>query len=65
MLSQRIPIAQAARLRADLVTRHGDGPFPAPAVLRRLDLDLPGRKAVYLSAVAEAALAAANDDRAA
>jgi DNA-3-methyladenine glycosylase II len=56
VLSQRIRIAQAARLRADLVTRHGDGAFPAPAVLRRLDLDLPGRKAEYLSAVAEAAL---------
>jgi DNA-3-methyladenine glycosylase II len=41
----------------DLVRRHGDdGAFPAPAVLRTLDLDLPGRKAEYLHAVAEAAL---------
>jgi DNA-3-methyladenine glycosylase II len=57
VLSQRVRIVQAARLRADLVARHGDdGAFPAPAVLRRLDLDLPGRRAEYLVAVAEAAL---------
>jgi hypothetical protein len=42
---------------SDLVRRHGDdGAFPAPAALRTLDLDLPGRKAEYLHAVAEAAL---------
>jgi DNA-3-methyladenine glycosylase II len=57
VLSQRIRIVQAARLRADLVDRHGDrGAFPAPQALRALDLDLPGRKAEYLHAVAEAAL---------
>jgi DNA-3-methyladenine glycosylase II len=37
--------------------RHGEGgAFPAPPILRRLDLDLPGRKSEYLRAVAEAAL---------
>ena len=57
VLSQRVRIAAAARLGADLVRRHGDdGAFPAPGVLRGLDLDLPGRKAEYLHAVAEAAL---------
>lgn len=56
VLSQRVRIEQAARLRDDLVDRYGDdGAFPAPAVLRTLDLDLPGRKAEYLRAVAEAA----------
>ena len=57
VLSQRIRIVQAARLREDLVARHGDGgAFPPPRVLRGLDLDLPGRKTEYLHAVAEAAL---------
>jgi len=57
VLSQRIRIIQAARLRDDLIRRHGqDGAFPPPQVLRDLDLDLPGRKAEYLRAVAEAAL---------
>lgn len=57
VLSQRIRIVQAARLRADLIDRHGeDGAVPAPAVLRGLDLELPGRKPEYLHAVAEAAL---------
>ena len=57
VLSQRVRIVQAARLRDDLVDRHGDGgAFPAPTTLRTLDLDLPGRKAEYLRAVAEAAL---------
>ncbi len=57
VLSQRIRITQAARLRADLIARHGDsGAFPAPRALRNLDLDLPARKTGYLHAVAEAAL---------
>jgi DNA-3-methyladenine glycosylase II len=57
VLSQRIRITQAARLRDDLIDRHGDdGAFPAPQVLRGLDLDLPARKTEYLHAVAEAAL---------
>jgi DNA-3-methyladenine glycosylase II len=57
VLSQRVRITQAARLRDQLVERHGDhGAFPAPQRLRTLDLDLPGRKTEYLHAVAEAAL---------
>jgi len=57
VLSQRIRIVQAARLRTDLVDRYGeDGAFPAPATLRAAELDLPGRKAEYLKAVTEAAL---------
>lgn len=62
VLSQRIRITQAARLRDDLVARHGrDGAFPAPGRLRTLDLDLPGRKAEYLHAVADAALSGVLD----
>lgn len=57
VLSQRIRITQAARLRKDLITHHGDNQaFPSPQVLRGLNLDLPGRKTEYLHAVAEAAL---------
>jgi DNA-3-methyladenine glycosylase II len=57
VLAQRIRIVQAARLRADLVARHGEGgALPAPERLRTLDLDLPGRKPEYLRAVADAAL---------
>lgn len=57
VLSQRIRIVQAARLRDDLVRHHGeDGAFPAPENLRTVELDLPGRKAEYLHAVADAAL---------
>lgn len=57
VLAQRLRIVQAARLRAELITLHGqDGAFPAPRTLARLDLDLPGRKSEYLRAVAEAAL---------
>jgi DNA-3-methyladenine glycosylase II len=65
VLSQRLRIVQAARLRQDLIARHGDkGAFPAPAVLRRLELSLPGRKAEYLRAVAEAALEGRLDGQA-
>ena len=57
VLSQRIRIPQAAALRSRLADRYGDrGAMPAPAVLRALELDLPGRKAEYLHAVADAAL---------
>jgi DNA-3-methyladenine glycosylase II len=57
VLSQRVRIVQAAKLREDLVRRHGDdGAFPAPEALRGLDLDLPKPKADYLRAVADAAL---------
>ena len=57
VLSQRVRMSQAASLRQDLVSAHGDaGAFPAPAALRGLELDLPGRKAEYVTAVAEAAL---------
>ncbi len=57
VLSQRVRITQAAVLRERLIERHGErGAFPGPSVLRGLDLDLPGRKAEYLHAVAEAAL---------
>ncbi len=57
VLSQRLRIAAAAALRARLIAEHGDdGAFPAPGRLRALELDLPGRKAEYLHAVAEAAL---------
>jgi DNA-3-methyladenine glycosylase II len=57
VLAQRLRIVQAARLRAELIARHGeDGAFPAPHTLARADLDLPGRKGEYLRAVAEAAL---------
>src|ERR1700683_1642388 len=44
VLAQRLRIAQAARLRAELIARHGeDGAFPPPRTLARarLDLDLP------------------------
>ncbi|MGB7450444.1 MAG: hypothetical protein WA892_15130 [Ornithinimicrobium sp.] len=57
VLSQRVRITQAARLRNDLIVRHGDqGALPSPQTLRGLDVDLPGRKTEYLHAVAEAAL---------
>jgi DNA-3-methyladenine glycosylase II len=56
VLAQRLRIVQAARLRAELIARHGqDGAFPPPHTLARADLDLPGRKGEYLRAVAEAA----------
>ena len=57
VLAQRLRIVQAARLRAELIARHGqEGAFPPPHTLALLDLELPGRKSEYLRAVAEAAL---------
>jgi DNA-3-methyladenine glycosylase II len=57
VLSQRLRIVQATRLRADLIAHHGrNGAFPPPQTLARLELDLPGRKGEYLRAVADAAL---------
>ena len=57
VLSQRIRIVQAARLRDDIINRHSEGgAFPAPHTLSTLDLNLPGRKAEYLRAVAAATL---------
>ena len=57
VLAQRLRIAQPARLRAELIARHGeDGAFPPPHALARAGLDLPGRKSEYLQAVAEAAV---------
>ncbi|AZG47201.1 DNA-3-methyladenine glycosylase family protein [Gordonia insulae] len=57
VLSQRIRMAQAAALRQRITDSHGDdGAFPTPERLATLDLELPGRKAEYLHAVADAAL---------
>lgn len=57
VLSQRVQMRQAAAFKTRLADEYGDGgAFPAPSVLRDLDLDLPGRKTEYLQAVAEAAL---------
>ncbi|GAA4663620.1 DNA-3-methyladenine glycosylase family protein [Frondihabitans cladoniiphilus] len=57
VLSQRIQMRQAAAIKQRLTDEHGEGgAFPAPAVIRGLELDLPGRKNEYLHAVAEAAL---------
>lgn len=57
VISQRIRVPQAAKLRSHLADRYGEGgSLPAPAVLRGLDLALPGRKTEFLHAVAEAAL---------
>jgi DNA-3-methyladenine glycosylase II len=54
VLAQRVRMVQAAKTRAGLIG--DDGTFPAPVRLRKLDLDLPGRKTEFLHAVAEAAL---------
>ncbi|MCG7311400.1 DNA-3-methyladenine glycosylase [Brachybacterium sp. ACRRE] len=57
VLSQRVRITQAASLHERLTADLGeDGAFPAPQALLEADLDLPGRKAEYLRAVARAAL---------
>lgn len=57
VLTQRLAIRQAAAIKTRLTQQLGDdGAFPAPATLLAASLDLPGRKAEYLHAVAEAAL---------
>jgi DNA-3-methyladenine glycosylase II len=61
VLSQRTRVPEAARLRRELIARHGaDGAFPSPADLIRAvetgGLVLPGRQAEYLVAVAHGAL---------
>ncbi len=56
VLSQRIRMRQAAKIKADITARLGvGGAFPAPNAIRRLEIDLPGRKLEYLHAVADAA----------
>lgn len=57
VLTQRLPIRQAAAIKARLTQQLGDdGAFPSPDTLLVASLDLPGRKAEYLHAIAEAAL---------
>ncbi len=57
VLTQRLPIQQAAAIKTRLTQQLGDdGAFASPATLLASSLDLPGRKAEYLHAVAEAAL---------
>ncbi|WP_245154347.1 DNA-3-methyladenine glycosylase 2 family protein [Rhodococcus sp. 1R11] len=57
VLTQRLQIRQAAAIKIRLTQQLGDdGAFPSPATLLAASLDLPGRKAEYLHAVAEAAL---------
>ncbi|SMG24012.1 DNA-3-methyladenine glycosylase family protein [Agreia pratensis] len=57
LLSQRTNMRQAAAMKTRLTQQLGDdGAFPSPATLLGAQLSLPGRKAEYLRAVAEAAL---------
>ncbi|WP_374945542.1 DNA-3-methyladenine glycosylase family protein [Agreia sp.] len=57
VLSQRVQMRQAAATKTRLTQQLGDdGAFPSPEALLGASLDLPGRKAEYLRAVAEAAL---------
>ncbi|SMQ70765.1 DNA-3-methyladenine glycosylase [Agreia sp. VKM Ac-1783] len=57
LLSQRMQRRQAAAIKTRLTQQLGDdGAFPSPAALLGAALNLPGRKAEYLHAVAEAAL---------
>lgn len=57
LLSQRLQRRQAAAIKTRLTQQLGDdGAFPSPATLLGASLNLPGRKAEYLHAVAEAAL---------
>lgn len=57
VLSQRVQMRQAAATKTRLTRELGDeGAFPSPEALLGASLELPGRKAEYLRAVAEAAL---------
>lgn len=57
VLSQRLQMRQAVAIKTRLTLQLGDdGAFPSPATLRAASLTLPGRKAEYLHAIAEAAL---------
>lgn len=57
VLSQRVQMRQAIAMKTRLTQQLGEGgAFPAPAVLHDTALELPGRKAEYLHAVAAAAL---------
>lgn len=57
VLSQRVQMRQAAATKTRLMQQLGDdGSFPSPEALLGASLDLPGRKAEYLRAVAQAAL---------
>lgn len=57
VLSQRVQMRQAAATKIRITQQLGDdGAFPSPEALLGASLDLPGRKAEYLRAVAEAAL---------
>ncbi|MBM9466643.1 DNA-3-methyladenine glycosylase family protein [Nakamurella leprariae] len=62
VLSQRRRMTRAAVLRADMIRVYGDdGAFPTPDRLRSAPLELPGRAAEYLRAVADAAEAGVLD----
>jgi DNA-3-methyladenine glycosylase II len=57
VLSQRVQMRQAAAMKTRLTQQLGDdGAFPSPRALHDAELELPGRKAEYLHAVASAAL---------
>ncbi|KJC63056.1 DNA-3-methyladenine glycosylase family protein [Agreia bicolorata] len=57
VLSQRVQMRQAAATKTRITKQLGDdGAFPSPEALLGATLELPGRKAEYLRAVAEAAL---------
>lgn len=57
VLTQRLQIRQAVAIKTRLTQQLGDdGVFPSPAALLAASPTLPGRKAEYLHAIAEAAL---------
>jgi len=58
IVSQRVPRAHAARIKARLAAELGDGAFPAPAILAALEEPWPGlptTKVTWLRALGEAA----------